>query len=62
LYFQRAKRFRDVKPYCAFVVDGVRWIKIPFINGVNATKSGGGQSTTCFSEDQLVGEVQWEKL
>ena len=59
LYFDRSPRFKDVGNYRAFVVDGMQWIKIPLINGVNATKKGLGPGTRYFEADQLVGKPSW---
>ena len=46
--------FGDIKPYCHFIVDGVKWIKIPLSAGANATKRGGGVSTSFFEDSQQV--------
>lgn len=53
--------FKDIKPYRAFVVDGIRWIKIPLNAGVNATKPGGGKSTHFFGDYQTVEKADWNK-
>lgn len=54
--------YAQVQPYQAFwTLEKERWIKIPECNGVNATRSGGGQSTRLFPSNQPLLKIGFDE-
>jgi hypothetical protein len=54
--------FAQVEPYQSFwTFEKERWTKIPEINGVNATRNGGGQSARFFHSNQRLLKIGFDE-